>query len=303
MGNRVGQKIKLTSLDELLCVPDSSGTSELPVDQIRPFRNHPYKVVDDEKMEELVESISANGVLTPVIVRPAEEGLYEMISGHRRLHAAEKAGIAKIPAMIRDVSDDEATIMMVDSNFQREEILPSEKAFAYKMRYEAMRRQGDRTDLTSSLIGTKLRADEQLAKDVGESRNQVQRIMRLTEVIPEFLEMTDSKKLALYTAVELSYFPEKVQKWIYSYIWENGMLQTSEVGALRRNEDVESLTKDDVYKFFNSMRPASSKKVSKKLSLPGDKLDKYFPLDMSQEERERVIYELLEKWRREKRGV
>ena len=131
----------------------------------------------------------------------------------------------------------------------------------------------------------------------------MQRIMRLTEVIPEFLEMTDSKKLALYTAVELSYFPEKVQKWIYSYIWENGMLQTSEVGALRRNEDVESLTKDDVYKFFNSMRPASSKKVSKKFSLPGDKLDKYFPLDMSQEERERVIYELLEKWRREKRGV
>lgn len=266
MGNRVGQKIKLTSLDELLCVPDSSGTSELPVDQIRQFRNHPYKVVDDEKMEELVESISANGVLTPVIVRPAEEGLYEMISGHRRLHAAEKAGIAKIPAMIRDVSDDEATIMMVDSNFQREEILPSEKAFAYKMRYEAMRRQAGRPAKNSSLIGTNFRADEQLAKDVGESRNQV-------------------------------------QKWIYSYIWENGMLQTSEVGALRRNEDVESLTKDDVYKFFNSMRPASSKKVSKKLSLPGDKLDKYFPLDMSQEERERVIYELLEKWRREKRGV
>ena len=289
MGNRVGQKIKLTSLDELLCVPDSSGTSELPVDQIRPFRNHPYKVVDDEKMEELVESITANGVLTPVIVRPAEEGIYEMISGHRRLHAAEKAGITKIPAIIRDVSDDEATIMMVDSNFQREEILPSEKAFAYKMRYEAMRRQAGRPAKNSSLIGTNFRADEQLAKDVGESRNQVQRIMRLTEVIPEFLEMTDSKKLALYTAVELSYFPEKVQKWIYSYIWENGMLQTSE--------------KDDVYKFFNSMRPASSKKVSKKLSLPGDKLDKYFPLDMSQEERERVIYELLEKWRREKRGV
>ena len=118
MGNRVGQKIKLTSLDELLCVPDSSGTSELPIDQIRPFRNHPYKVVDDEKMEELVESISANGVLTPVIVRPAEEGLYEMISGHRRLHAAEKAGIAKIPAMIRDVSDDETTIMMVDSKLK-----------------------------------------------------------------------------------------------------------------------------------------------------------------------------------------
>ena len=165
------------------------------------------------------------------------------------------------------------------------------------MRYEAMRRQGSRADLTSSLIGTKLRADEQLAKDVGESRNQVQRIMRLTEVINPLLEMVDNKKLALYTAVEISYLPEEVQKWIHIYIKENGMLQTTDVAALRRNEDIEKLSQDKLIKFFNSMKPVPS--VSKKISIPGTKLDKYFPLTMTQEERENVIYELLERWKLE----
>lgn len=250
MGQRVGQKIKMTSLDELLCVLEVSGTTDIQVEAIYPFENHPFKVVDDEKMDELVDSIKANGVLTPVIVRPDDEGTYEMISGHRRLHAAKRAGLKKIPAIVKQVTDDEATIMMVDANVQREEILPSEKAFAYKMRYEAMRRQGARADLTSSLVGTKLRADEQLAKDVGESRNQVQRMMRLTEVIPELLDMVDIKKLALYTAVEISYLPINVQKWVHIYIKENGMLQTTDVAALRRNEDIEKLTQDKLIKFL-----------------------------------------------------
>ena len=297
MAQRVGQKIKMTSLDELLCVPEISGTTDLQLEAIYPFENHPFKVVDDEKMDELVESIRANGVLTPVIVRPDDEGTYEMISGHRRLHAAKRAGLEKIPAIVKEVTDDEATIMMVDANVQREEILPSEKAFAYKMRYEAMRRQGARADLTSSLIGTKLRADEQLAKDVGESRNQVQRFMRLTEVIPEILEYVDNKKLALYTAVEISYLPVNVQKWIHTYIKENGMLQTTDVAALRRNEDIDKLTQDKLIKFFNTMKPVPT--VSKKISLSGARLDKYFPLTMTQEEREAVIYELLARWKEE----
>lgn len=300
MGQRAGQKIKMTSLDELLCVPEVSGTTDIQVEAIYPFENHPFKVIDDEKMNELVESIKANGILTPVIVRPDDEGTYEMISGHRRLHAAKRAGLVKIPAIIKQVTDDEATIMMVDANVQREEILPSEKAFAYKMRYEAMRRQGYRSDLTSSQMGTKLRADEQLAKDMGESRNQVQRYMRLTEILPELLELVDDKKLALNTAVEISYVPVNVQKWIYIYIKENGMLQTSEVASLRRNEDIEKLTQDKMIRFFNTMKPVPA--ASRKISLSGAKLDKYFPLSMTQEERENVIFTLLEKWKKEQEG-
>ena len=199
MANRPGQKIKMTSIDELLCVPSTEGTTDIEVEAIYPFENHPFKVLDDDKMDELVESIKANGILTPVIVRPDDEGTYEMISGHRRLHAAKRAGLHKVPAIVKEVTDDEATIMMVDANVQREEILPSEKAFAYKMRYDAMRRQGARTDLTSSQNGTKskrptssqnetksgLRADEELAALMGESRNQIQRYLRLTELIAE----------------------------------------------------------------------------------------------------------------------
>lgn len=149
MANRVGQKIKLTSIDELLCVPDTEGTIDLDVKAIYPFENHPFKVVDDEKMDELVESIKVNGVLTPVLVRPDDEGTYEMISGHRRLHAAKRAGLRKIPAIIKEMTNDDATIAMVDANVQREEILPSEKAFAYRMKLEAIKRQGYRADLTS----------------------------------------------------------------------------------------------------------------------------------------------------------
>ncbi len=301
MGQRVGQKIKMTSLDELLCVPEVSGTTDIQVEAIYPFENHPFKVVDDEKMDELVDSIKANGVLTPVIVRPDDEGTYEMISGHRRLHAAKRAGLKKIPAIVKQVTDDEATIMMVDANVQREEILPSEKAFAYKMRYEAMRRQAGRPSKeNSSLVGRNYQTDVRLAEEVGESRNQVHRLMRLTMVISPLLDLVDNKKLALYTAVEISYLPENVQKWIHIYIKENGMLQTTDVAALRRNEDMEKLTQDKLIRFFNSMKPVPS--VSKKISIPGSKLDKYFPITMTQEEREAVIYELLERWKTEQEG-
>ena len=211
MGNRPGQKIKLTSIDELLCVPQTAGTTDVDVNAIYPFENHPFKVLDDEKMEELVDSIKLNGILTPVIVRPDDEGTYEMISGHRRLHAAKRAGLQKIPAIVKEMTNDDAILAMVDSNLQREEILPSEKAFAYKMKYEAMRRQGARKDLTSSQVGTKLRADNELARQVGESRNQVQRYIRLTKLIPELLDKVDTKEIAFNPAVELSYLTEEEQ--------------------------------------------------------------------------------------------
>lgn len=209
---RPGQKILLTSIDELLCVPETEGTIDIGVDAIYPFENHPFKVVDDEKMEELVESINANGVLTPVLLRPDDEGTYEMISGHRRLKAAKKAGLRRIPAIIKEMADDEAIIAMVDSNFQREKILPSEKAFSYKMKLEAMKRQGKRNDLSSSQKGTRFRADEELAEQTGSSRMQIHRFIRLTELIPSLLNMVDNNRLALTMATEISYFNKNVQQ-------------------------------------------------------------------------------------------
>ena len=156
MAKRPGQKITMTSIDELLCVPDTEGTIDIDVEAIYPFDNHPFKVIDDERMEELTESIRTNGVITPVLVRPDDEGTYEMISGHRRLRAAKRAGLRKIPAIIKEMTDDEATILMVDSNIQRENLLPSEKAFAYKMKMDALKHQGHRSDLTLDQVGPKL---------------------------------------------------------------------------------------------------------------------------------------------------
>ena len=187
--NRPGQKIKMTSIDELLCVPDSSGATEIAIRDIYPFENHPFKVLDDEKMDELVDSIKENGILTPVIVRKDRDDLYEMISGHRRLHAAKIAGLETLPAIIKEMNDDQAIIYMVDSNLQREELLPSEKAFSYRMKYDAMKRQGYRSDLTSAQNGRKLETADILGKQVGESRNQVKRYLRLTELIQELLDL------------------------------------------------------------------------------------------------------------------
>ncbi len=297
MANRPGQKIKMTSIDELLCVPSTEGTTDIEVEAIYPFENHPFKVLDDEKMDELVESIKVNGVLTPVIVRPDDEGTYEMISGHRRLHAAKRAGLRKVPAIVKEVTDDEATIMMVDANVQREEILPSEKAFAYKMRYDAMRRQGARKDLTSSQVGTKLRADDELAKQVGESRNMVQRYMRLVDLIPELLDLVDIKKVPLMTAVEMSFLSKQVQRWTYEYIKENGVVKWEMVTAFRREVDKEHVTQQELITFYNSLKPVPSSK--RKITLSEKKLNQYFPGTMSVKDRENLIYELLAKWKEE----
>ena len=194
MKNRSGEKIKLASIDELLGVVNEESAMEIEISKIHPFKNHPFKVLDDEKMQDLVESVRINGVLTPVLLRMDDNEEYEMVFGHRRMHAAQLAGLTTIPAIVRELSNDDAIVAMMDANIQREELLPSEKAFAYKMKLEAMKRQGIRADLTLSQNETKLRSDEVLSKQVGESRAQVQRFVRLTEPIPELLDLVDNKK-------------------------------------------------------------------------------------------------------------
>ncbi|WP_418763537.1 ParB/RepB/Spo0J family partition protein, partial [Enterocloster sp.] len=221
MTNRVAGKIKLQSVDELLGVPEISGTQEIEIARIHEFPNHPFKVLDDERMDLLVDSIRENGILNPVIVRPDQNGDYEMISGHRRLHAAGIAGLQKIPAIVKEMSDDEAIIKMVDANIQREEILPSERAFSLKMKMDAMRRQGSRSDLTSGNDCQKWSSDE-IGETVGLKGRQVRNYIRLTYLIPEILDMVDQKKIQFVSAVDLSYLEEQIQKWVFEYIKDNG---------------------------------------------------------------------------------
>lgn len=191
---------------------------QVPIKQIRDFPDHPYKVKDDESMNELVESVMQRGLIQPIIIRPTEDGNYEMVSGHRRKRAFEIAGIEKIPAKVKEMTRDEAILAMVDSNLQREIILPSEKAFAYKMRLEAMNRQGMRTDKTSTPSESKFRTNEQLAEEVGESREQIRRYIRLTNLIPDLLELVDEGRIAMRPAVEISYLPEEAQEQLYETI-------------------------------------------------------------------------------------
>ena len=295
---RPGQKVKMVSVDELLGVSGEETSLELDISRIQPFQNHPFKVVDDDKMEDLVNSIRLNGVLTPVLVRPTDEGGYEMISGHRRMHAAERAGLTKIPAIIRELTDDAATIVMVEANSQREEVLPSEKAFAYKMRYEALKRQGSRTDLTSYQVGTKLRADEELAQMVGESKNQVYRFIRLTELIPELLDMVDIKKMPLMTAVEVSYIEQKVQKYLYEYIKENGMVKSYQVTALRKYlEDFETVGQAKMISILNENLPGKTQ--PKAVTFSEKKLRQYFSSNYTVSDMEKIMVKLLEKWKAE----
>lgn len=297
MAKRPGQKITMTSIDELLCVPDTEGTIDIDVEAIYPFENHPFKVLDDERMEELTESIRANGILTPVLVRPDDEGTYEMISGHRRLRAAKRAGLRKIPAIIKEMTDDEATIAMVDGNIQREEILPSEKAFAFKMKLDAIKRQGKRSDLTSAHNERRLEAADIVGEESGCSHAQVRRYVRLTELIPKLLDMVDEKRLALAMAVELSYFNRNVQQWLYEYIKENGMIKQEQIMELRQYREDKSMTQEQLIGILVKSRSTTEKR--KKITITERKLNKYFPAYYSQTEIERVIVGLLEQWKAE----
>ena len=296
MASRVAGKIKLQSVDELLGVPEIAGTQEIEIGRIHSFPNHPFKVLDDEKMDTLVDSIRENGILNPVIVRPDNSGDYEMISGHRRLHAAGIAGLKKVPAIVKEMSDDEAIINMVDANIQREEILPSERAFSLKMKMDAVKRQGKRSDLTSDHNGPKLAAVE-VGETVGISPTQVKRYIRLTELIPELLDYVDSKKIGLVIAVDLSYLDEQIQKWVYEYYKDNGFLKPVQVEALKNYPNLSNATQQSVISIMNDALPKKSN--SAKITFSEKKLDKYFPSHFSSKERENIIIQLLEKWSEE----
>lgn len=300
MASRVAGKIKLQSVDELLGVPEIAGTQEIELGRIHSFPNHPFKVLDDEKMDTLVESIRENGILNPVIVRPDQNGDYEMISGHRRLHAAGIVGLNKVPAIVNEMSDDEAIIKMVDANIQREEILPSEKAYAYKMKLEAMKRSAGRpTKENACQSGTHLRSDQELASQVGESARSIQRYIRLTYLVPELLEMIDLKKLQFVMAVDISYFDEQIQNWICEYIKDNGFIKPVQISALKNYPNLSKANQFSVISIMNDALPKKSS--SAKVSLSEKKLDKYFPSHFTAKERENVIIQLLEQWSAEQK--
>ncbi|MBS7340731.1 MAG: ParB/RepB/Spo0J family partition protein [Lachnospiraceae bacterium] len=296
MAGRVAGKIKLQSVDELLGVPEIAGTQEIELGRIHAFPNHPFKVLDDDKMETLVDSIRENGILNPVIVRPDQTGNYEMISGHRRLHAAGIVGLKKISAIVKEMSDDEAIIKMVDANIQREEILPSERAWSLKMKMDAIKRQGKRSDLASDQNGPKLSAVE-VGESAGISSTQVKRYIRLTELIPEILDLVDQKKVQFTLAVDISYFDEQVQKWIYEYIKDNGFLKPVQIAALKEQANLSNASQYNVISILNGALPQKSS--SAKVSLSEKKLDKYFSPHYSAKQREEVIIQLLEQWSKE----
>ena len=295
---RPGQKIKLKSVEELLGVVNEESAMDIEIEKIRPFKNHPFKVVDDEKMQDLVESIRANGILSPVLIRPVGNDRYEMVSGHRRMHAAQNLELERIPAIIREMTDDEATVKMVDSNIQREELLPSEKAFAYKMKMDAMRRQGARTDLTSDQNGQKLAgrvSRDVLAEELGESTQQVHRYIRLTELLPELLDLVDKKRLQFTVAVEISYIDPEVQKWIYEYIRENGQIKLSQIAALRTQMQMGAISQSKMIAVLNNSLPG--RLPSPKLTFTEKKLRQYFPAGYSVTQMRNVIEDLLSDWK------
>ena len=295
MKTRAGQKIRLASVEELLGVSNEESAMDLEIVKIRAFKDHPFKVVDDEKMQDLVESIRTNGILSPVLVRPVGNDVYEMVSGHRRMHAAVILGMDRVPAIIREMSDDEAIVKMVDANIQREELLPSEKAFAYRMKMEAMRRQGIRQDLTSRQFVEKLSSDE-LGESVGMSGRQIQRFIRLTELIPELLDYVDQKRIQFTVAVEISYIDREIQKWLFEYIKDNGVVKLNQISLLRAQLQAGAITQAKMIALLNDSQPG--KAPSSKLTFTEKKLREYFPAGYTANEMRGIIEGLLSEWKR-----
>ena len=301
MKTRAGQKIRLASVEELLGVSNEESAMDLEIVKIRPFKDHPFKVVDDEKMQDLVESIRTNGILSPVLVRPVGNDVYEMVSGHRRMHAAVILGMDRVPAIIREMSDDEAIVKMVDANIQREELLPSEKAFAYRMKMEAMKRQGSRKDLredgaTSTQIGWKSETAELLGQELGESKNQIRRYIRITELIPELLDYVDQKRIQFTVAVEISYIDREIQKWLFEYIKDNGVVKLNQISLLRAQLQAGAITQAKMIALLNDSQPG--KAPSSKLTFTEKKLREYFPAGYTANEMRGVIEGLLSEWKR-----
>ena len=297
MKSKSADKIKMPSIDELLGVSGEESATDIEISRIHSFANHPFKVLDDDKMDDLVESIKQNGVLTPVLVRPDKNNSYEMISGHRRMHAAIKAGLETIPAIVRDMEDDEAIVIMVDANIQREELFPSEKAFAYKMKLGAMKRQAGRPPKNNSCQnGTNLRSDEELGNLVGESARSIQRYIRLTELIPDLLDYVDKKRLQFTVAVDISYIDKEIQTWLFEYIKENGTVKAVQVAALRTALEAGPMTQAKMISILVNSQPG--RKQEQKITLSEKKLRNYFSDKYTTEDMESVILELLDQWKR-----
>ena len=294
-----GLNISLKSYDSIFQSEEQRNTEEIkpvPISELKPFTEQPFKVKLDEDMDALVESIKQCGVLTPVIARPHKDGGYEILSGHRRVKACELAGITDIPVVVKNLDDDTATNLLVDSNLQREHILPSEKAFAYQMKLEAMKRQGARTDLTSSQIGTKLRSDIELAEQVGESRNQIQRYIRLTNLIDPILDMVDNNQIAMNAAVEISYLGSKEQAAVMQSIEkEETSPSIAQARKMRKFHQDGNLSNAVIDSIMMEQKPETVK-----ITLGEDKLKKYFPKSYSKAKMEEIILKLLDKWRRQR---
>ena len=295
-----GRNISLTSLDDIFASEESrkhggpEQVQHLPLSELVPFKDHPFRVVDDEKMMETVESVKQFGVLVPIIARPIEDGLYEIVSGHRRKRACELAGIDEIPVIVRDLDDDEATIIMVDSNLQRENILPSERAKAYQMKMEALSHQGERRDLTSSQLGTKLpRADEIVAQDAGTSRNQVQRFIRLNSLEQPLMDKVDNGELAFTPAVELSYLKPEEQEWVHEALETTQQTPSlSQAQRIKQESKEGKLTAESVM----NIMAEEKKPMYNSVTLSYDTLKKYFPRSYTAKQMEKVILKLLDNW-------
>ena len=275
---------------------------EIEIERLRPFKEHPFQVKDDKKMEELAESITQYGVLVPGIVRLRESGGYELVAGHRRKRACELSGLEKMPVIIKDLTDDEATVIMVDSNIQREELLISEKAFAYKMKLDAMKRQGQRRDLTSVPLAQKFKGKTSraiLGEQVGESQDQIRRYIRLTELIPEILEMVDDKKISMRPAVELSYLPKEEQEILYDTM-ESEACTPSHAQAIKiRKFSAEGRLNEDV--LLSIMSEEKPNQVEQ-WKIPKNRLKKYFPSGTTQQKMEEIIIKALELYRRQEKS-
>ena len=271
--------------------------TEMPLSDLHPFEGHPFKVLDDELMEQTVESIKQIGVVSPLIVRPDPEGGFEILSGHRRLHAAQLAGLETVPVIVKEMDDDAAIIFMVDSNLQRENILPSERAFSYKMKLEAMKHQGQRGDLTSDQVGQKSWAVNQLADDANESKTQVQRYIRLTNLIPEILDMVDEKKIAFNPAVELSYLkPPEQKEFLEAMDYAQASPSLSQAQRLKKLSQEGGCTLDAMCEVMNEIKKDELDHVT----IKNEVLRKYFPKSYTPKQMQDTIIRLLEKWQRSK---
>ena len=298
-----GLNMSLKGADDIFSTEESrqeqqrEQVQQIPIAELHPFTNHPFKVLDDESMQRTVESVEQYGVLSPLIARPRPEGGYEIISGHRRQHAAQLAGLDTLPVIVRQMDDNAAVLLMVDSNLQRENILPSERAFAYKMKLEALKKQGARSDLTSSQVGMKLQALDIVGREAGDSRNQVHRFIRLTHLIPELLDMVDEKKIAFNPAVELSYLDESQQRDFLE-----AMEDTQNAPSLFQAQRLKKLAMEGSFSYdvaFAVMGEAKKDELDK-VVIKNETLRKYFPRSYTPKQIEDTIIRLLEQWQRKR---